>query len=208
MRPSTLKLCEDHLFSDLEQMKASRLTESQINAMLRTREAYTMMLESPSLRDIQIVNFIVEQYGVSRAMAYNDVKLVKSLIGSFNKASKDWHLWRFNLRNEETRQMALAGEDYNAAARADHSYGIMNKLNQEDVPEMDWSTIQVQPFVPTDDPTVIGLKPDPDIMNKIEKLEKKYNAEIQAVDVDYEDVTFDLEELYKTDKEVEDDKWQ
>lgn len=53
--------------------------------------------------------------------------------------------------------------------------------------------IVVQPFTATSDPTILGLKPIPNLQQKIDKLLAKYRAEtIDIEDIDYEEA--DLEE--------------
>ena len=93
-------------------------------------------------------------------------------------------------------------------ARCDHDYAKFNKLDQEEVTQIDWDSIRVQPFTPTSDPRVIGIKPIPNILDKIAKIEKECAADLEATDTDYEDVTFNPEDIFKTEKEIENDKWE
>ena len=65
--------------------------------------------------------------------------------------------------------------------------------------------IVVQPFTATDDPSVLGIKPIPNLREKIRMLLNKYRAE----NMDIEDIEFeeaDLEEatLFPERKEEED----
>ena len=58
---------------------------------------------------------------------------------------------------------------------------------------MPYDLIVVQPFTATDDPSVLGIKPIPNIQERIDALLKKYQAE----NIDIEDIEFeeaDLEE--------------
>ena len=56
-----------------------------------------------------------------------------------------------------------------------------------------YDLIFVQPFTATDDPSVLGIKPIPNIQEKIQKMIAKYRAEtIDIEDVEYEEA--DLEE--------------
>ena len=58
---------------------------------------------------------------------------------------------------------------------------------------MPYHLILVQPFTATDDPTVLGIKPIPNLQKKIDGLIEKYRAEtIDIDDVEYEEA--DLEE--------------
>jgi hypothetical protein len=208
MNQSNIKLAEDHLYDDVAVMKQSGLTPNQVNVVLRIRDAYTMLRDNPSKKEREIVDHLVTIYGIAKSQAYNDLKVVKILIGNFEQASRDWHLWKFNQRNEETRELARKWKNGNAMARCDHDYAKFNKLDQEEVTEIDWDSIRVQPFTVTSDPSVIGIKNVPNILDKINKLEKEYATDLEATDTDYEDVTFNPEDIFKTEKEVEDDKWK
>lgn len=208
MNQSNIKLAEDHLYDDISVMQKSGLTPNQVNVVLRIRDAYTMLRDNPSKKEREIVDHLTTIYGIAKSQAYNDLKVVKILIGNFEQASRDWHLWKFNQRNEETRELARKWKNGNAMARCDHDYAKFNKLDQEEVTEIDWDSIRVQPFTPTSDPRVIGIKNVPNILEKINKLEKEYATDLEATDTDYEDVTFNPEDIFKTEKEVEDDKWK
>lgn len=207
MRQSNLKLAEEHLYDDVSAMQQSGLTPDQVKAVLRIRDAYTMLRDNPSKKEREIIDHLISIHSIEKSQAYNDLKLVKVLIGNYEQASRDWHLWKFNHRNEETRELARKWKNANAMARCDHDYAKFNKLDQEEVMAIDWDSIRVQPFFPTSDPRSIGIKPRPNIMDEINKLEKEYATDLEAIDTDYEDISFNPEDIFKTTKEVEDDKW-
>lgn len=208
MRISNLQLAETHLYDGRKEMEAAGLTADQVNAVIRIRDAYTILREHPDKKEREIIDHLIAIHGIQKSQAYNDLKAVKVLIGNFEQSSRDWHRWRFNNRNEQTRELARKWKDAKAMARCDHDYAKFNKLDQEEIESIDWETIQIQPFVPTSDPTVIGIKPVPNILERIKKLEKKYGADLDAVDVDYEDISFDEDDIFKTDKEHEESKWK
>ena len=208
MNRSNLKLAENHLYDDRQDMIAAGLTESQINAVIRIRDIYTWLRDNPSATDRELIHLLTDRHQVQKSQAYNDLKTIKILIGTFEQSTKDWYRWKFNARNEETRNCAKNWEDAKAMARCDHDFAKFNKLDQEDIEQFDWTTIAVQPFVPVSDPTMIGIKPIPNIKEKIEALEKEYARDLEAVDTDYEDITFDPEDIYKTETELENEKWR
>ena len=137
MNQSNIKLAEDHLYDDVSVMQKSGLTSNQVNVVLRIRDAYTMLRDNPSKKEREIVDHLITIYGIAKSQAYNDLKVVKILIGNFEQASRDWHLWKFNQRNEETRELARKWKNGNAMARCDHDYAKFNKLDQEEVTEID-----------------------------------------------------------------------
>ena len=57
--------------------------------------------------------------------------------------------------------------------------------------------IVVQPFTATDDPTVLGIKPIPNLQQKIDQMIKHYGAEtIDIEDVAYEEADLEEKELF------------
>lgn len=207
-RASKTDLCQLHLFESVTDLRASNLTENDITAILRIREAYTYWRDFPAKREKEIRDHIMASHGVDKSCAYDDIKVIKFLLGNFEQASKDWHRWRFIQRNENTYQKAEKLNQAMAMARADADYAKYMKLDKEDDDNIDWDTIRVQPFTPTSDPTVIGLKPVKNLNEKIKQLKEKYFSEIEAVDVDFSEESFDPEDIFKTDKEREDENWQ
>lgn len=208
MRMTNLKLAEEHLYDPVPDMEKAGLTPLQVKAVLRIRDAYTILRDNPNKKEREIIDHLVAMHGIEKSQAYNDLKLVKVLIGNFEQASKEWHRWRFNRRNEQTYELARKWKNANAMARCDHDYAKFNRLDQEDIQSIDWDSIRIQPFFPTSDPRAVGIKPIPNLNEKIAALEEKYNADIEAVDVDYEDVTFNPEDVFKTEKEKDDERWQ
>ena len=207
-RASKTDLCQLHLFESVTDLRASNLTENDIAAILRIREAYTYWRDFPAKREKEIRDHIMASHGVDKSCAYDDIKVIKFLLGNFEQASKDWHRWRFIQRNENTYQKAEKLNQAMAMARADADYAKYMKLDKEDDDNIDWDTIRVQPFTPTSDPTVIGLKPVKNLNEKIKQLKEKYFSEIEAVDVDFLEESFDPEDIFKTEKEREDENWQ
>ena len=99
----------------------------------------------------------------------------------------------------ETYQMAKKRKDTKTMERAATSYAKFNNVNVEDEQSVPYDMIVVQPFTATDDPTVLGIKPIPNIDKKIASLIDKYRAEsIDIDDIEYEEadiVWADYEEI-------------
>jgi hypothetical protein len=78
------------------------------------------------------------------------------------------------------------------AAVAD-KMGKYNQLDKPDAEPLPFDEIVPQIFEPTDDPSVLGIKKDPDIRKKKQKMLEKYSAEIEIIDVPFEDITDESE---------------
>ena len=66
-------------------------------------------------------------------------------------------------------------------------YAKFNNVNVEDEQSVPYDLIVVQPFTATQDPSVLGIKPIPNIDKKISDLIAKYRAE--SIDID--DIEFE-----------------
>ena len=100
--------------------------------------------------------------------------------------------------------MAKKRKDTKTMEKAASSYAKFNRVDLEDEQVVPYDMIVVQPFTATDDPTVLGIKPIPNIREKIRTLLNKYRAEnIDIEDIEYEEA--DLEEADLFNMEEQDD---
>lgn len=154
---------------------------------------YSWFVASPDIKDRQMVTQTLDRFHISRAEAYADLAIVKMLLPLLSSASRDFHRYRANEMLLETYRMAKARKDTKTMERAAASYAKYNRVDLEDEQALPYDMIVVQPFTATGDPTVLGLKPIPNLQQKIDKLLAKYRAEtIDIEDIEYEEA--DLEE--------------
>ena len=104
--------------------------------------------------------------------------------------------------------MAKKRKDTKTMEEAASSYAKFNRIDLEDEQAVPYDLIVVQPFTATDDPSVLGIKPIPNIQEKIQKMIAKYRAEtIDIEDVEYEEADLEEDVLF-SDKETESTKSQ
>lgn len=97
----------------------------------------------------------------------------------------------------ETYQMAKKRKDTKTMERAASSYAKYNRVDIEDERAMPYDQIVVQPFTATDDPTVLGIKPIPNINEKIKEMLDKYRKEtIDIEDIEFEEADLEEDELF------------
>jgi hypothetical protein len=108
----------------------------------------------------------------------------------------------------ETYQMAKKRKDTKTMEKAASSYAKFNRVDLEDEQAVPYDLIVVQPFTATADPSVLGIKPIPNIQEKIQKMLEKYRAEtIDIEDVEYEEADLEEDILFnEEDKNNEQDK--
>ncbi len=189
---NTLDICRKDLFANEDKLR-EQYPEVVVVRVLRIRDMYLWTVANPEAKDRQFVEELLNRYDMSRVMAYKDLGIVKSLLPSISAASRDFHRWRFNEMILETYQMAKKRKDTKTMEKAASSYAKNNNVGLEEEAKIPYELLLVQPFVPTMDPSVLGITPIPNLQEKIDAMLEKYKRET----IDIEDVTFeeaDLEE--------------
>lgn len=193
--PATIEVCKEHLFSDREEMTQNNIPTVIQERLIRIRDIYNFWLNFPRKKDVEIVKELELRYKIQRSTAYEDIRIIKALLGDLNKSTKDFHRWKFCGMLDEAYEMAKKMKDARAMVAAADKYGKYTQLDKEDLVDRGYDKIQVQPFEPTDDPSVIGIKPIPNIRQRIQdKIKQYWNDDIE--DVDFEPIEFNEEEIF------------
>ena len=179
--PATIEICQKDLFTAEDELKR-KYDEITVRRPLRLREMYAWAVANPDAKDRQFVEVLVSRHRISQAAAYSDLAIVKSMIPRIAEASRDYHRWRANEMLLETYQTAKKRKDTKTMERAASSYAKYNR---------------VEPFTATDDPTVLGIKPIPNINEKIKEMLDKYRKEtIDIEDIEFEEADLEEDELF------------
>lgn len=194
--PSALEVCRTDLFTREAKLR-ERYPQSVVDKVLRVREMYNWFIANPDGTDREFVNELVQRHDVSKVTAYSDLAVVKAMLPLLAAASRDFHRWRFNEMIMNTYKMAQKRKDTKTMERAAASYAKYNRVDLEDEQVMPYEMIVVQPFTATSDPSVLGIKPIPNIQRKISDMIKKYRAEtIDIGDVEFEEPDLELDSLF------------
>lgn len=194
--PSTLDAARVDLFSPENELQ-SKYNDILVNRLLRLRDMYSWYLANPESKDKVFVDTVMERYGIHKVEAYDDLKIVKAVLPNLTQSSRDFHRWRYNEMILETYKMAKARKDTKTMEKSATSYAKFNRVDLEDEQAVPYDQIVVQPFTATSDPTVLGIKPMPNLHEKIKSLIEKYSAEtLDIEDVEYEDVDLEENELF------------
>ena len=203
-RPQTVEICKRDLFT-AEAELMERYGPETVQKLLRVREEYTWFMANPDAKDRVFINEVRSRFGIGVTQAYADLSLVKALLPTLSSASRDFHRYRFNEMILETYQMAKARKDTKTMEKAASSYAKFNRVDLEDEPAVPYEMIVVQPFTATDDPTVLGIKPIPNLQQKIDQMIAHYGAEtIDIEDIEYEEPDLE-EEMWQPKEEKEGD---
>lgn len=201
--PAVQDIVQTDLFTSEDELREKYPTTS-VERLLRIRAMYNWFISNPDSKDKEFVDESIYRYGVSKTLAYDDLRVIKSVLPHITQASRDYHRWKYNEMILETYQMAKKRKDTKTMERAATSYAKFNNVNVEDEQSVPYDLIVVQPFTATQDPTVLGIKPIPNIDKKITELIAKYRAEsIDIDDIEFEEPDImdwaDYEEIKKTD---------
>lgn len=194
--PSAIEICRTDLFTKIEELQ-SRYPQTLVDKVLRVREMYNWFISNPDGTDREFVAELLQRHSVSKVTAYSDLAIVKSLLPMLASASRDFHRWRFNEMIINTYKMAEKRKDTKTMERAAASYAKYNRVDLEDEQVVPFEMIVVQPFVATSDPSVLGIKPIPNIQQKISDMIAKYRAEtLDIEDVEFEEADLEFGELF------------
>ena len=163
-------------------MREAGIQERIIDRLLRIRAIYTYWLNRPQLNDREIVAEMVKRYKLATRTAYDDLALIKTVLGSLNQCSQDYLRWVFLQRCEEGFEMARKKDDPSAFAKVLTAYGKYSRLDREEGLAPDYSAIVPQVFEISANPEDAGFKRIPDIEKKTDKMLKQFQREFQSVE--------------------------
>ena len=96
--------------------------------------------------------------------------------------------------NENSRKT-----DARAMAACDNYYAKYMQLDKEDAKDLGYDKIVIQPFQPSTDPTILGIRPIPNIRQRIaDKIKQYMNEDIQ--DIRFEDADFNEDDIFNPKK--------
>ena len=165
------------------------LTPTEEEIKKRYLSGYASWLEDPNKKDIQIVNLLIEAFGISRSQAFLDVSAIKSILGNIKNAGKEWyrHIVIQNLL--DVIEKAKEKGKLEIVVSATDRLGKYTKCDQADEDQLPWEDIIPPEFEPTNDIKVLDEKMyDPNIEEKRRQLREKYSG---AVDVKFEEIKKD-----------------
>lgn len=194
--PSAIEVCKANLFTKEDEL-SNLYPQTLVDKVLRVREMYNWFISNPDGTDREFVAELLQRHSVSKVTAYSDLAIVKSLLPMLASASRDFHRWRFNEMIINTYKMAEKRKDTKTMERAAASYAKYNRVDLEDEQVVPYEMIVVQPFVATSDPSVLGIKPIPNIQQRISEMIAKYRAEtLDIEDVEFEEADLEFGELF------------
>ena len=158
--------------------------------IIRFRAAFTKWLSEPHLRDTQMINYLVQQYGISERQAYRDLPQIKSLIGNVHVAGKEFQRHRATEMILKGYEVAKDAESHfevkqaMAMIRAGEALVKVHKLDKEDLDNLPFEDIIPLELEPSTDISVIGRKKIENLEELKNKLRRKYGGQ-PVEDIDF-----------------------
>ena len=199
MYDSGLEACRLDLYTDERELR-EKYPALVADKVLRCRAMHQWFLANPSAKDALFIAEDVARHGISRPTAYSDLAIIKGLLPLLSKTSRDFNRWRFNEMILKTFEMAEKRKDARTMERAAATFAKMLSVDKEDEPEFPVDKLIPQPFVATDDPSVLGIKPIPNIRDRQRALIEKYRKETADIeDISFEEVDLREAEFFSDD---------
>jgi len=161
-------------------------SEHELSVKRMYEDVFCKWLSDPALDDSHIIALLQNEHGRSQTQAYRDVVTIKSVLGNVQNAAKEWHRYTVIKMLKDAYEEAKRIGKLKEMIMAADKLGKYTKLDKEELDEIPWDQIIPPSFEPSADPKLIGIKDNPeDIEKRKEKLRKKYlqqttieNAEI------------------------------
>lgn len=193
--PNTLEVAKEHLFSSEDEMVRAGVPEVIRRRLLRLRDVYNYWLKFPDSRDRDIAQLLMKRYGLGTNIAYRDLNLIKTLLGEMAETTKKYHRYRFLCMLEKSFALAERRGDTRAMVSAAAAYGKYARLDKEDPADLGLDRIRPQSFEVSDDPSLAGFKPIPNVRAKIAALLKEMSVP-GISDVEFEEVEHDEDSIF------------
>ena len=135
-------------------------------------------------------------FGVGRAQAYDDVRLVQIILGNMQQANRNFMRWKINQDLEQDLKAARRSQDHRAVAQIEKVRVLNNRTDKEDEPETNYDRIPLFGVVFTSNPSALkipGYDNEASLRKDIDTMNKRYNREIEKEKdyTDYEEVEED-----------------
>ncbi len=196
-----LEACKADLFTDEDELR-ERYAPAVAERVMRIREMYNTWLANPSMKDRDLVGQMCSRHNVKKSTAYADLGIIRQLVPLIASQSQDYKRAKANEMIMETYAMAKARKDTKVMAQCVANYTKANGLDKPDDYAPQYELIPIIPWCATTDPSVLGIKPIPNLQQKIAQLTKELTRDFPDIeDVEWEDPDLEEQFLFPTNNE-------
>ena len=175
---------------DISELKEEKLPEAFIDRIMRLRGLYTYWLQFPSKQTADLVDYDRKMWNVRKTQAYEDIQLVKALIGDLQQSNKDFWRWRINTMIMDDHKAARRAGEWRAVATMQKNLILNNKTDKDDPIDLQLDRIIPQTFEMTDNISIVIPQAKKTPRKKIEDILRKYGRkdDMAVDDADFEEV--------------------
>ena len=167
----------EYLPLDSSQLREQLVPEETIIRVERLRELSAYWRSYPSTSTKELVSRCMQLYHVGKSQAYDDIHILKVLIGNLEATTKEFARWRVNQMIEEDRTAARRDGDWRAVASMEKNYILNNQTDKPDTPDMAFDRIVPKELEPSDDPRDAGISMSKNHRKLRDKLIRQYSRD-------------------------------
>lgn len=172
-QPINIDQYGEYLPIDSSELRSMMVPEDTIMRVERLRELCSFWRAYSSTSTKELVQRCMQLFNVGKSQAYDDIQILKRLIGDLEATTKEFARWRVNQMIEQDRQAARRAGDWRAVASMQKNYIKNNLTDHPDTPDMAFEKIVPLQLEPTDDPSVLGIKVPKNLRARRDKLIKQ-----------------------------------
>lgn len=172
------------------EIEAAHLPEQFIRRLERIKGVYDYWLKFPNYKMAEIVDFEKQMFGIRQTQAYQDIRLVKMLLGNIESSTRAFWRWRINAMLIASINKAERAKDYRSVASMYKNLILNNKTDKEDPIELGFGEIVPQEFSMSDQISImlpgqnnIPLQKKKDLINFFSK-----KSGVKLDDADFEEI--------------------
>lgn len=194
--PANLDEYSRYIVMNDDELKEERISPAIVQRIHRLRGLYAYWLQFPDKFERDILQQDIALFGVGRAQAYDDVRLVQIILGNMQQANRNFMRWKINQDLEQDLKAARRQGDYRSVAQLEKVRVLNNRTDKEDEPQTDYDRIPLFGVVMTSNPAVLkieGYDNEAALRKDIDAMNKRYSREIEKEKeyTDYEEVEED-----------------
>ena len=192
--PVNIDQYSEYLPVSSDELRQQLVPEDTIQRIERLRELSSYWRSYPSTSPKELVTRCMQIFKVGKSQAYDDIHILKILIGNLEATTKEFARWRVNQMIEEDRVAARRDGDWRAVASMQKNYILNNQTDKPDTPDMAFDKIVPLQLEPTDDPSVLGIKAPKNLRARRDKLIKQFSKDDEYAEYTEMDSTADEEQ--------------
>jgi len=192
--PVNIDQYSEYLPVSSDELRQQLVPEDTIQRIERLRELSSYWRSYPSTSPKELVTRCMQLFKVGKSQAYDDIHILKVLIGNLEATTKEFARWRVNQMIEEDRTAARRDGDWRAVASMQKNYILNNQTDKPDTPDMAFEKIVPLQLEPTDDPSVLGIKTPKNLRARRDKLIKQFSKDDEYAEYTEVPSTDDKEE--------------